>query len=72
MRQPAGIANLGRNPKSLSSQMGLKKCTYCLVSRQFNDTPVGSTVVMETGSSCNGEDEQRCGEGGEKGGGTGG
>ncbi|GLT32004.1 hypothetical protein SLA2020_067010 [Shorea laevis] len=56
MRQPAGIAKLGRSPKSLSSQMGLKKFAYCLVSCQFNDTPVDKTLVLETGSSSNGED----------------
>ncbi|GLT35375.1 hypothetical protein SLA2020_098340 [Shorea laevis] len=66
--QLPGIAKLGRSPQSLSSQMGIKKFAYCWVSRQFNDTPIGSTPVLETGSNSNGEDERRCGEGGGAGG----
>ncbi|XP_021892527.1 probable aspartyl protease At4g16563 [Carica papaya] len=49
-RQPAGIAGFGRNPESLPSQMRLKKFSYCLVSRRFDETPVSSNLVLETGS----------------------
>ncbi|GLT90089.1 hypothetical protein SLE2022_080410 [Rubroshorea leprosula] len=51
MRQPAGVVGFGRSPESLPSQMGLNKFSYCLVSRRFDDKPVGSTMVLESGSS---------------------
>lgn len=50
MRQPAGIAGFGRSSESLPSQLGVKKFSYCLVPRVFDDTPVGSNLVLETGS----------------------
>ncbi|KAK8477306.1 hypothetical protein V6N13_059676 [Hibiscus sabdariffa] len=49
-RQPAGIAGFGRSPESLPSQLGLKKFSYCLVSRQFDDTGISSNMLLETGS----------------------
>ncbi|KAH1090360.1 hypothetical protein J1N35_017617 [Gossypium stocksii] len=49
-RQPAGIAGFGRSAKSLPSQLGLKKFSYCLVSRRFDDTGVSSNMLLETGS----------------------
>ncbi|XVE75879.1 hypothetical protein DITRI_Ditri12bG0127200 [Diplodiscus trichospermus] len=49
-RQPAGIAGFGRNPESIPSQLGLKKFSYCLVSRRFDDTGISSNMLLETGS----------------------
>ncbi|XWS56056.1 hypothetical protein CRYUN_Cryun09bG0054000 [Craigia yunnanensis] len=49
-RQPAGIAGFGRSPESLPSQLGLKKFSYCLVSRRFDDTGISSNMLLETGS----------------------
>ncbi|KAK0584349.1 hypothetical protein LWI29_011685 [Acer saccharum] len=49
-RQPAGIAGFGRSSESLPAQMGLKKFSYCLVSRRFDDTPVSSNLILDTGS----------------------
>ncbi|XWS43355.1 hypothetical protein CRYUN_Cryun16bG0095900 [Craigia yunnanensis] len=49
-RQPAGIAGFGRSSESLPSQLGLKKFSYCLVSRRFDDTGVSSNMLLETGS----------------------
>ncbi|XVE96318.1 hypothetical protein REPUB_Repub02eG0211100 [Reevesia pubescens] len=49
-RQPAGIAGFGRSLESLPSQLGLKKFSYCLVSRRFDDTGVSSNMLLETGS----------------------
>lgn len=49
-RQPAGIAGFGRGAESLPSQMGLHKFSYCLLSRQFDETPVSSNLVLDTGS----------------------
>ncbi|XP_010527023.1 PREDICTED: probable aspartyl protease At4g16563 [Tarenaya hassleriana] len=49
-RQPEGIAGFGRGPESLPAQMGLKRFSYCLVSRRFDDTAVTSDLVLETGS----------------------
>ncbi|OMO68511.1 Peptidase A1 [Corchorus olitorius] len=49
-RQPAGIAGFGRSAESLPSQLGLKKFSYCLVSRRFDDTGISSPMVLETGS----------------------
>ncbi|KAG4148621.1 hypothetical protein ERO13_D05G296366v2 [Gossypium hirsutum] len=47
---PAGIAGFGRSAESLPSQLGLKKFSYCLVSRRFDDTGVSSNMLLETGS----------------------
>lgn len=49
-RQPAGIAGFGRSSESLPSQLGLKKFSYCLLSRKFDDAPVSSNLVLDTGS----------------------
>ncbi|KAE8666185.1 hypothetical protein F3Y22_tig00112507pilonHSYRG00227 [Hibiscus syriacus] len=49
-RQPAGIAGFGRSAVSLPSQLGLKKFSYCLVSRRFDDTGISSDMLLETGS----------------------
>ncbi|XVF07562.1 hypothetical protein REPUB_Repub06bG0150000 [Reevesia pubescens] len=49
-RQPAGIAGFGRSPESLPSQLGLRKFSYCLVSRRFDDAGVTSNMLLETGS----------------------
>ncbi|KAL5739930.1 hypothetical protein ACOSQ2_029110 [Xanthoceras sorbifolium] len=49
-RQPAGIVGFGRSPASLPAQMGLKKFSYCLLSRRFDDTPASSNLVLDTGS----------------------
>ncbi|OMO82520.1 Peptidase A1, partial [Corchorus capsularis] len=49
-RQPAGIAGFGRSSESLPTQLGLKKFSYCLVSRRFDDTGISSNMVLETGS----------------------
>ncbi|KAK3226974.1 hypothetical protein Dsin_006836 [Dipteronia sinensis] len=49
-RQPAGIAGFGRSSESLPGQMGLKKFSYCLLSRKFDDTPVSSNLILDTGS----------------------
>lgn len=49
-RQPAGIAGFGRSAESIPSQLGLKKFSYCLVSRRFDDTGVSSNMLLETGS----------------------
>ncbi|EOY08435.1 hypothetical protein QUC31_010858 [Theobroma cacao] len=49
-RQPAGIVGFGRRPESLPSQLGVKKFSYCLVSRRFDDTGVSSNMLLETGS----------------------
>ncbi|KAE8700892.1 hypothetical protein F3Y22_tig00110551pilonHSYRG00036 [Hibiscus syriacus] len=48
-RQPAGIAGFGRSAVSLPSQLGLKKFSYCLVSRRFDDTGISSNMLLETG-----------------------
>ncbi|KAK9279261.1 hypothetical protein L1049_012939 [Liquidambar formosana] len=53
-RQPAGIAGFGRGPPSLPSQLGLKKFSYCLLSRQFDDTSKSSSLVLD-GASDSGE-----------------
>ncbi|KDP36132.1 hypothetical protein JCGZ_08776 [Jatropha curcas] len=48
-RQPEGIAGFGRAPESLPLQLGLKKFSYCLISRQFDDTPVSSDLILDMG-----------------------
>lgn len=50
VHQPAGIAGFGRGPESLPSQMRLKRFSYCLVSRRFDDSPVSSPLVLDSGS----------------------
>lgn len=50
VHQPAGIAGFGRGPESLPSQMRLKRFSYCLVSRRFDDLPVSSPLVLNSGS----------------------
>ncbi|CAB4319952.1 unnamed protein product [Prunus armeniaca] len=48
--QPAaGIAGLGRGPASLPSQLAVKKFSYCLLSRLFDDTNKSSSVVLVGG-----------------------
>ncbi|KAE8680548.1 hypothetical protein F3Y22_tig00111378pilonHSYRG00004 [Hibiscus syriacus] len=49
-RQPAGIVGFGRSADSLPSQLDLKKFSYCLVSRRFDDTGISSDMLLETGS----------------------
>ncbi|OAY40772.1 probable aspartyl protease At4g16563 [Manihot esculenta] len=49
-RQPEGIAGFGRNPASLPLQLGLKKFSYCLVSRRFDETQVSSDLILDMGS----------------------
>lgn len=53
-RQPAGIAGFGRGETSLPSQLGLKKFSYCLLSRQFDDTNESSSLVLD-GESDSGD-----------------
>ncbi|KAF8044245.1 hypothetical protein BT93_A2282 [Corymbia citriodora subsp. variegata] len=48
-RQPAGIAGFGRGPESLPSQMGLRRFSYCLLSRRFDDTSASSNLVLDPG-----------------------
>lgn len=49
-RQPAGIAGFGRGSESLPSQMGLRRFSYCLLSRRFDDTSASSDLVLDPGS----------------------
>ncbi|XP_030548623.1 probable aspartyl protease At4g16563 [Rhodamnia argentea] len=48
-RQPAGIAGFGRGSESLPSQMGLRRFSYCLLSRRFDDTSASSDLVLYPG-----------------------
>ncbi|XP_027083058.1 probable aspartyl protease At4g16563 [Coffea eugenioides] len=50
-RQPAGIAGFGRGPASLPSQLGLKKFSYCLLSRRFDDTGESGFLVLDGDSN---------------------
>ncbi|KAF5750572.1 aspartic proteinase nepenthesin-1-like [Tripterygium wilfordii] len=50
IRQPEGIAGFGRSKESLPSQLGLNKFSYCLVSHRFDDAPISSDLVLESGS----------------------
>ncbi|RVW86676.1 Aspartic proteinase nepenthesin-1 [Vitis vinifera] len=52
--QPAGISGFGRGPPSLPSQLGLKKFSYCLLSRRYDDTTESSSLVLD-GESDSGE-----------------
>ncbi|CBI28265.3 unnamed protein product, partial [Vitis vinifera] len=45
--QPAGISGFGRGPPSLPSQLGLKKFSYCLLSRRYDDTTESSSLIFE-------------------------
>ncbi|KAJ9181313.1 hypothetical protein P3X46_009453 [Hevea brasiliensis] len=49
-RQPEGIAGFGRSMESLPLQLGLKKFSYCLVSRRFDNTQVSSDLILDMGS----------------------
>ncbi|TYK07446.1 aspartic proteinase nepenthesin-2-like [Cucumis melo var. makuwa] len=49
VRQPAGIAGFGRGPESLPSQMRLKRFSHCLLPRGFDDSPVSSPLVLDSG-----------------------
>ncbi|KAF2323814.1 hypothetical protein GH714_042399 [Hevea brasiliensis] len=49
-RQPEGIAGFGRSPESLPLQLKLKKFSYCLVSRRFDDTQVSGDLILDMGS----------------------
>lgn len=51
LRQPAGIAGFGRGPASLPSQLGLKKFSYCLLSRRFDDSGESSLMVLDGDSN---------------------
>ncbi|KAI4369114.1 hypothetical protein MLD38_017599 [Melastoma candidum] len=55
MRQPAGIAGFGRAKESLPAQLGARRFSYCLQSRKFDDTPVSSKLVLETGPGRSGQ-----------------
>ncbi|PKA58330.1 Aspartic proteinase nepenthesin-2 [Apostasia shenzhenica] len=49
-RQPAGgIAGFGRGTSSLPSQLGLKRFSYCLISRRFDDDPGESGSLVLNG-----------------------
>ncbi|KAI4310595.1 hypothetical protein MLD38_035563 [Melastoma candidum] len=54
VRQPAGIAGFGRAKESLPAQLGARRFSYCLQSRKFDDTPVSSKLVLETGPGRSG------------------
>ncbi|KAI3417794.1 Peptidase A1 domain-containing protein [Psidium guajava] len=54
-RQPAGIAGFGRGLESLPSQMGLRRFSYCLLSRRFDDTSASSDLVLEPGRGSGGD-----------------
>ncbi|XP_050229994.1 probable aspartyl protease At4g16563 [Mercurialis annua] len=54
-RQPEGIAGFGRSSYSLPGQLGLSKFSYCLVSRNFDDSPVSSDLILEMGPSSSGD-----------------
>ncbi|CAN1251892.1 Probable aspartyl protease At4g16563 [Linum perenne] len=50
-KQPAGIAGLGRGKSSLTSQLGVAKFSYCLLSHRFDDS-VRRTgyLILDSGS----------------------
>ncbi|KAK4776138.1 hypothetical protein SAY87_024099 [Trapa incisa] len=54
--QPTGIAGFGRGAESLPAQLGLRKFSYCLLSRKFDDTSETSSLVldMDSGKSSSG------------------
>ncbi|XP_065043860.1 probable aspartyl protease At4g16563 [Musa acuminata AAA Group] len=45
-RQPAGVAGFGRGAPSLPSQLGLKRFSYCLISRRYDDEAAESGSVV--------------------------
>ncbi|CAA7396972.1 unnamed protein product [Spirodela intermedia] len=47
---PAGIAGFGRGPASLPSQLGLRRFSYCLVSRRYDDS-AGEHGTAELGGA---------------------
>lgn len=47
---PAGIAGFGRGPASLPSQLGLRRFSYCLVSRRYDDS-AGEYGTAELGGA---------------------
>ncbi|KAK8513357.1 hypothetical protein V6N13_002102 [Hibiscus sabdariffa] len=49
-RQPAGIAGFGRGLPSVPSQLKLRKFSYCLISRRFDDSPSSSTLILDSTS----------------------
>ncbi|KAI4364174.1 hypothetical protein MLD38_020302 [Melastoma candidum] len=55
MRQPAGIAGFGRDRESLPTQLGARRFSYCLQSRNFDDTQVSSELILETGPGQSGQ-----------------
>lgn len=48
---PAGVAGFGRGPASLPSQLGLRRFSYCLVSRRFDDAAGESGSVVLGGAA---------------------
>ncbi|KAI5323039.1 hypothetical protein L3X38_032111 [Prunus dulcis] len=46
---PSGIAGLGRGPASLPAQLAVKKFSYCLLFRLFDDTNKSSSLVLVGG-----------------------
>ncbi|KAI3874519.1 hypothetical protein MKX03_004849 [Papaver bracteatum] len=53
---PAGIAGFGRGISSIPAQLGLRKFSYCLLSKTFNDTTKSSPLVLYDGSDSEDED----------------
>ncbi|GAA0162366.1 aspartic protease [Lithospermum erythrorhizon] len=49
--QPAGIAGFGRGLSSIPSQLGLKKFSYCLISRRYDDSGKSSMLVLDFDSN---------------------
>ncbi|GAA0169596.1 aspartic protease [Lithospermum erythrorhizon] len=45
--QPAGIAGFGRGVSSIPSQLGIKKFSYCLLSRNYDDSGKSSNLVLD-------------------------
>lgn len=58
-RQPAGIAGFGRGPESLPSQMGLRRFSYCLLSRRFDDTSASSDLVLDPAPGSGGDSKTK-------------
>ncbi|KAK4798852.1 hypothetical protein SAY86_031178 [Trapa natans] len=46
--QPAGIAGFGRGSQSLPAQLRIKRFSHCLLSRNFDDSPQTSNLVLNT------------------------
>ncbi|XP_022731292.1 probable aspartyl protease At4g16563 [Durio zibethinus] len=49
-RQPAGVAGFGRGLPSLPTQLKLRKFSYCLISRRFDDSTSSSTLILDGNS----------------------